>query len=99
MTPIEEKNLRELVVETGHKLLKQGLVARTWGNVSARLSEKEMLVTPSGLDYMATTPEDIVKVNLETGEWDCARKPSGERKIHIAAYQTFPEDGFVIHTH
>ena len=55
---------RELICGTGRELLNTGLVARTWGNVSCRLDEKHFLITPSGLDYLKTTPEDIACVEL-----------------------------------
>jgi len=96
---MEEGKARKLLVDTGRKLLETGLVARTWGNVSCRLDADNIVITPSGLDYTKTREEDIVKMNLATGEWQGIHKPSGERRVHIAAYQVFPEVNFVIHTH
>lgn len=96
---MEEGKARKLLVDTGRELLETGLVARTWGNVSCRLDADSLVITPSGLDYTKTGEEDIVKMNLETGEWQGIHKPSGERRVHMAAYQEFPEVNFVIHTH
>jgi L-ribulose-5-phosphate 4-epimerase len=96
---LEESIARKLVVETGRMLLDKGLVARTWGNISCRLEGDNILITPSGLDYTKTGEEDIVKLELATGEWKGIHKPSGERRVHIAAYQVFPDVNFVIHTH
>lgn len=96
---MEESKARKIVVETGKRLLETGLVARTWGNISCRLDADSIVITPSGLDYTITTEEDIVKMNLATGEWQGIHKPSGERRVHIAAYQVFPDVNFVIHTH
>ena len=96
---MNETDARKLLVESGKQLLETGLVARTWGNVSCRLDEKSCVITPSGLDYMKTEEKDIVKLDLETGQWHGERKPSGERGVHIAAYRAFPDAGFVIHTH
>ena len=96
---MEESKARKLLVDTGRELLKTGLVARTWGNVSCRLDADSFVITPSGLDYTKTGEEDIVRMNLATGEWQGIHKPSGERRVHIAAYQVFPEVNFVIHTH
>ena len=90
---------RKLLVETGRELLEENIVARTWGNTSCRVDDSHCLITPSGLDYMQTTEEDIVLLDLESGEWEGRRKPSGERGVHIAAYRQFPEANFVIHTH
>jgi Ribulose-5-phosphate 4-epimerase and related epimerases and aldolases len=96
---MEESKARKLLVDAGRELLETGLVARTWGNVSCKLDDDSFVITPSGLDYTKTGEEDIVKMNLATGEWQGIHKPSGERRVHIAAYQTFPEVNFVIHTH
>lgn len=96
---VEESMARELICATGRELLKTGLVARTWGNVSCRLDGKHFLITPSGLDYLKTTPEDIACVELETMKWEGRRKPSSEKGVHASAYELFPEAGFVIHTH
>ncbi len=90
---------RRLVAEGGRRLLAEGLTARTWGNISARAGENRMAITPSGLSYETMTPEDIVCVDMATGAWEGGHKPSSEKGIHLAAYQVFPQAGFVIHTH
>ena len=58
---------KELVVEAGKKLLETGLIARTWGNVSARISDTQFVITPSGRAYETLTPDDIVVVNKGYG--------------------------------
>ena len=87
------------VAETGRLLLKTGLVARTWGNFSARTDETHFCITPSGLGYEHMTAEDTVLWCLSDGTCTGTRKPSSEKRIHAAAYALFPDVGFVIHTH
>lgn len=94
-----EEHARQLVIEAGLKLVEDGLVARTWGNVSARCGEDEMIITPSGVAYDVLRPEDLVKVNIYTLEYDGDRKPSSEKGIHAAVYESRPDIHFVIHTH
>lgn len=96
---MDENAKRSLICDTGRELLSTGLVARTWGNVSCRLDSESFLITPSGLGYTNTFPEDIVKVTLKTMEWEGSHKPSSEKGIHAAAYELFSDVGFVIHTH
>lgn len=96
---MEEQIARQLLVDTGKELLESKLVARTWGNVSCRLDSENYVITPSGLDYTRTQVEDIVKMELATGQWQGKRKPSGERGVHSAAFSVYPEVNFVIHTH
>lgn len=90
---------KRLTAESGMMLLKEKLAARTWGNISCRTGEKSMVITPSGLGYDGMKPDDIVSVDMQTGEWAGERKPSSEKGIHISAYRQFPDAGFVIHTH
>ena len=59
-----EEKARELVIEAGLRLLEEGLIARTWGNISARISEDQFIITPSGLAYETLEPEQLVKVNI-----------------------------------
>jgi L-fuculose-phosphate aldolase len=91
--------LRRAVVGAGQRLLAEGLVARTWGNVSVRADAEHMLITPSGRAYEGMAPEDIVPVNLRTGSYDGPLKPSSEGKLHAEIYRTRSEIQAVIHTH
>ena len=90
---------KETVINAGLKLCKEGLVARTWGNISSRISETEYVITPSGKAYDQLTEDEIVKVNLTDGSYSGHVKPSGEKGVHEAVYQLRPEAEFVIHTH
>lgn len=94
-----ERTLREELVDYGKRLVETGLVQGTWGNLSVRLDGENMLVTPSGLDYRALTPDDIVRVRLDTLAYEGARKPTSERRLHRDIYAAMPDAGAVIHTH
>lgn len=94
-----ELEARELVAEAGRKLLEKGLVARTWGNISARVSDTHFIITPSGMAYDTMKPQQLVLVDGRDGSWEGDRKPSSEKGIHADAYRLRPEVSFVIHTH
>ena len=96
---MEEQMARRLVAAEGKKLQQAGLVARTWGNISCRIDENHFVITPSGLDYETMTAVDLVLMDIRNGVCCGAHKPSSEKGVHLAAYQTFPEVGYVIHTH
>ena len=53
----ELEEAKKLVVAAGKKLVESGLIARTWGNVSARISDTQFVITPSGRAYETLTPE------------------------------------------
>ena len=90
---------RREIIDTGIELLEEKLVARTWGNISARIDVDNYLITPSGLDYTSMREEDIVSVNIKTGEYTGINRPSGEKGVHSAAYEVFDDVNFVVHTH
>ena len=89
----------EQVVRAGRDLLRTGLTARTWGNLSIRLSPRSFLITPSGRDYRAITPERLVEVGVEDLSWQGPNKPSSEKGIHADLYRLRGEVNFIIHTH
>ena len=89
----------KLIIEAGHQLIAERLIARTWGNISARLSEETFLITPSGRAYDTLTPEELVEVRVEDCSYEGEVKPSSEKGVHSAVYRLRPDAGFVIHAH
>ncbi|MBQ7005398.1 MAG: class II aldolase/adducin family protein [Clostridia bacterium] len=90
---------KEIVVEAGKQLVATGLIARTWGNVSCRISDTQFVITPSGRDYLSLTPDDIVVVNLDDLTYEGDIKPSSEKGLHAQCYILRKDCNFVIHTH
>lgn len=89
---------KDTVVLSGKELVKRGLIARTWGNVSQRVDENTMVITPSGKEYLSLKRDDIVAVNIHTLEYEGDIKPSSEKGVHAACYKD-KDINFVIHTH
>ena len=95
-----EDECREMLVVYGQRLLASGLVQGTWGNLSVRLNDEEMLVTPSGLDYERLQPEDMVVVSIKNLKYDrFGNRPTSEKSLHAGIYRHRPDVGAVIHTH
>ena len=82
-----EEEARRIIVQAGHRLVKKGLTARTWGNISARISDTHFAITPSGRAYETLQPEDIVVVKIEDCSWEGDQKPSSEKGIHADVYR------------
>lgn len=99
MVNYDVQTAKELVVKAGKELVETGLIARTWGNVSARISDTQFVITPSGRAYETLTPEEVVIVNIDDCEYEGEIKPSSEKGIHADAYRMRSEVNFVIHTH
>lgn len=81
------------------RLWDRHLVMGTSGNVSVRLDDGDLLVTPSqrGLGYL--TAEDIVRVDADGRPRDPAQRATSELPLHIAAYRVRPDVCAVVHTH
>ncbi len=97
---MNDQALREKVIQTSRFVLSMGLTIGTSGNVSARCEDGEsFLITPSGMDYDAVTPDDIVKVSVATGETTGKRVPSIETGLHRGIYLARPDLQAVVHVH
>lgn len=91
---------RELVVEYGKKLVQSGLTVGTFGNLSVYDRQRDLVaISPSGMDYFATKPEDVVVITPQGERVDGARKPSSEVDLHCLLYQSRPDISAVVHTH
>lgn len=99
-TDEREIELRNIIKQSGLKLLEENLVQRTWGNTSLRLDDKHFLVTPSGIDYVELDPNQCGIVEIDNPKnWRARLKPSGERKIHAGVFAQRAEVNAVIHSH
>lgn len=92
--------LRESVCRANRELVKHGLVTLTFGNVSGRDFEKNVIaIKPSGVDYGDLTPDDIVLLDLEGNVLEGTLRPSSDAPTHVALYRALPSVGGVAHTH
>jgi L-fuculose-phosphate aldolase len=85
------------VLATARAMNAADLNRGTAGNVSVRHGNG-FLVTPTGMDYDESQPEDIPFVGID-GRADGRRKPSSEWRFHRDIYAARPEAGAIIHTH
>ena len=91
---------REAVVEYGKKLISRGLVTGTGGNISLANESGELVaISPSGVGYFETRPEDVVVVKLDESVVDGHLRPSSEIHFHLALYRQRPDIRAVVHTH
>jgi L-fuculose-phosphate aldolase len=96
---LDHVDLREEIVRNCRRMRDSGLVAGTEGNVSARTPEGDVLITPSGLDYAVTEPEDVVLVELGGTVIEGSFDPSVETPMHAGIYRARPEARGIVHTH
>ena len=90
-------SLREAMIATARRMNASGLNQGTSGNLSQRV-EDGFLVTPTGMDYEAMVPEDLVLMRFD-GSHEGRRKPSSEWRFHRDILAARPEVGAVLHAH
>jgi L-fuculose-phosphate aldolase len=92
---------RNAIVAFGKKLLTSGLTAGTGGNLSVVNRKKNLIaVTPSGVDYLEMSPEDVALVGMDGGPIETSKcKPSSELLFHQALYRRRQDIQAVVHTH
>ena len=91
--------IKQKLVETAQDLLSSGLVEGTAGNLSARLPDGNVVLSPSSLAYETMTPDDLVVVDLDGKVLAGERSPTTEKALHLACLRKHPELGAVIHSH
>ncbi|PKL90283.1 MAG: class II aldolase family protein [Ignavibacteriae bacterium HGW-Ignavibacteriae-2] len=92
-------NLKEELVEACHKVYERGFVSAYDGNLSARIDENKILITPSGVCKGDIKYEDILEIDNYGNRISGFGKVSTENKIHLVIYNNRPEINSVIHCH
>ncbi len=96
---MELEDIKREVLETSIIMSKMGFAAGTWGNISTRVDQDRMIITPSGMSYNVLKPEDMVLANIHDLSYVGKLKPSIEFPLHAEIYKTRPEINAVMHTH
>ncbi len=95
----KDRALRQDLVRFGKMLHAQGFVAATDGNLSVRLDQGRILVTPTGFSKGMMSPEDMVIVDLHGKKLSGFYNPSSEITMHLTIYRMRPDVGAIVHAH
>ena len=95
----ENDAVKEEVLKTAKEMVAIGLAAGTEGNVSARLPDGNVCITPSSLNYNIMTVDDLVTIDLDGNHIEGTRGASSEKAVHLFNYKAYEEVGSVIHSH
>lgn len=87
------------VVSVGQRLLAAGLVAGNDGNISVRLSENEVLLTPTGVSKGELAQDSLVVVDMQGNVLSGRLKPTSEWAMHLQVYWQNPAVRAVVHAH
>jgi L-fuculose-phosphate aldolase len=100
VTPSTDRDASgQAIAQVCRRLYDRGLVAGPDGNVSVRLADQSILITPSGLSKVDVTPGDLVVVNLDGEVLDGRRSPSSELAMHLRIYRRRDDVRAVVHAH
>ncbi len=89
----------EAVLSAAKQMPRLGLVTGMSGNVSARLDDAHVVITPSSVPYQEMTTGDLAVLALNGEQVSGTRAPSSERQLHLSCYQAFADVGAVLHSH
>ncbi|HVT99275.1 MAG TPA: class II aldolase/adducin family protein [Acidobacteriaceae bacterium] len=94
-----ELELRRELVRFGRSLYRLGYMPATSGNLSVRLDENRLLVTPTGASKFLLRGEDMVIVDLDGRQMEGGRRATSELGMHLAFYRERDDVQAVIHAH
>lgn len=89
------------IVQVGAWLYQRGLIVAGDGNISARLPDGAILITPAGLGKGRLVPPDLVTITLDDTLLHSPRghRPSSERLLHLLVYRARPDVQAIVHAH
>ena len=94
-----EVELRRDLVRFSRMLYRLGFMPGTSGNLSVRLDDRRLLVTPTGVSKFLLKSDDMVIVDLQGRQLDGYRKVTSEISMHVAVYRYRDDVTAVIHSH
>ena len=90
---------KQAVIDTALTIKEYGLIALAGGNVSMRMPDGDILVTPSGTYYETMKPQDVLRMDIEGNIKEGDLKPSVDTIALLYIYKHMPEVNAIIHTH
>lgn len=96
---MNELEVKNSICEVGQKLCDKEFVVASDGNISAKISPTEIIVTPTGVSKGGMRPDDLVRVTMDGNVVGGDNFPSSEVKMHLEVYRENPKVNAVVHAH
>jgi len=93
------ETLRADIVEVGRRMYARGYTASNDGNISVRVGEDRLLMTPKSVSKGFMTPDMMVVVDYDGKKISGDRDPSSELPMHLEIYRQRPDINAVVHAH
>jgi L-fuculose-phosphate aldolase len=94
-----ELEIRQSVLSVAKEMIACGLVEGTAGNVSARLPDGNVVLTPSSIDYDTMVLDDLVVTDIDGNVLEGDKTPTTEKSLHLSCLKKHPDIGAVMHCH
>jgi L-fuculose-phosphate aldolase len=91
--------LTKQVLAVGRRMYERGYVSANDGNISVRIDDKAVLITPSGVSKGFMEPEDLLVLDMKGNLVQGHKKPSSESGMHIQIFKARPDVQCVCHAH
>ncbi len=91
--------LKEEIIEVGKLMYEKGLIAATDGNISAKISNTEYMITSTGICKGRMTTRDILIINMEGEVLEGIGRPSSEFRMHSLVYSIRKDVEAIVHAH
>ena len=95
----EEARLRKAICEIGRLCYQRSFIVGADGNISARLSDGTILITPAGAMKGFLQPHHMAHIDVDGNVLDDGPSCSTETGIHLVSYQERPEMKAMCHAH
>ncbi|MFW9849318.1 MAG: class II aldolase/adducin family protein [Candidatus Thorarchaeota archaeon] len=89
---------RKILLDICIRMIELGMVIGSSGNASIRI-EDHVVITPSSVEYLTMTPDEMVVVNLQGEIIEGERNPSVEKYMHLGVYNAREEAKAIVHSH
>lgn len=96
---MEYNNLSEDICEIGRRMYNKGLVVSNDGNISIKVDDNKILITPTMTSKGFMKQEDIILIDMNGNVIQGSKKPSSEYQLHTAVYQQRSDIKAVVHAH
>lgn len=96
-----KQEIKLQICDICNKMWQLGWVAANDGNVSVKISDNEVIATPTGISKSFITPEKLVTIDMDGNVLEAEKgyRPSSEIKMHLCCYKEREDVGSVIHAH
>ncbi len=98
-TKLSAQETKEMLLWAAQEMLRTNLVQGTAGNLAARLPDGNAVLTPSSLDYLEMTLDDLVVTDLDGNVLEGTRGPTTEKALHLSALRLHDDIDATMHCH